>query len=62
VGFDEHRAGGAEQRRRVGEDAHDIGPALDLLVQPLQWTAGLSARQIELLTGQPREQILDALH
>jgi len=36
VCLDQHRAGEAEQCRLVGEDADHVGPALDLLVQPLQ--------------------------
>ena len=35
VGFDDYRRGQSQERRRVGEDLYDIGPALDLLVQPL---------------------------
>lgn len=48
------------------------GPIADRFPQPIPLTEpllrqayldiGLSARQIELLTGQPAEQILDALH
>jgi hypothetical protein len=36
VGFDEDRAGEAEQRGGVGEDSADVGAAFDLLVQPLE--------------------------
>jgi hypothetical protein len=36
VGLDQHRAGQAQQRGGVGEDADDIGAALDLLVEPLE--------------------------
>jgi hypothetical protein len=36
VGFGQHRSGEAEQGLGVGEDAHDVGAALDLLVQALQ--------------------------
>ena len=39
VGFDDHRGGQSQERCRVGEDLHDIGPALDLLVQPLDYPA-----------------------
>ena len=35
VGFDDHRGGQAQKCRRVGEDLHDVGAALDFLVQPL---------------------------
>jgi hypothetical protein len=33
VGFDENRAGQAQQRRRVGEDANQVGAALDFLLR-----------------------------
>lgn len=33
MGFDDHRGGQAQERRGVGEDLHDVGPTLDLLVQ-----------------------------
>jgi hypothetical protein len=36
VSFDQDGAGEAEQGGRVGEDADDVGAALDLLVQPFQ--------------------------
>jgi hypothetical protein len=36
VGFDQDRAGQTEQDVGVGEDADDVGVALDFLVQPLQ--------------------------
>ncbi len=35
VRFDDHGGGQAQERRGVGEDLHDIGTTLDLLVQPL---------------------------
>jgi hypothetical protein len=35
MGFDQDRAGEAEQGVGVGEDPGDAGAALDLLVQPL---------------------------
>lgn len=37
-------------------------PLTARLLADLYTGTGLSARQIELLTGQPHEQILDALH
>jgi hypothetical protein len=43
VGFDQDRAGEAEQGVGVGEDADDIGAALDLLVQPFQRYLELSS-------------------
>jgi hypothetical protein len=36
VGLGEHGSGEAEQGGGVGEDADDVGAALDLLVQPLE--------------------------
>ena len=39
VGFNEHRAGEAEQRRGVREHADDVGPALDDFVQTLHYPA-----------------------
>ena len=36
-----------------------VGPAL---LEDLYVTTGLSARHVELLTGQPAEQLLDAMH
>jgi hypothetical protein len=37
----------------------EVGPAL---LEDLYVRTGLSARQVELLTGQPAEQLLDAMH
>jgi hypothetical protein len=36
MGLDQHGPSEAKQRLRVGEDSHDAGAALDLLVEPLQ--------------------------
>ena len=36
VGFDEDRAGQPQQRGRVREDTHDVGAALNLLVQSFE--------------------------
>ena len=39
VGFDEHRAGQAQQGGGVGKDPDDVGAALDLFVEPLFYPA-----------------------
>jgi hypothetical protein len=39
VGFDEHGAGQAQQRRRVGKDPDDVGTALDPVVEALDYPA-----------------------
>src|SRR5262249_14422425 len=36
VGFDRERTHQPEAARAIGEDTHDMGAALDLLIQPLQ--------------------------
>jgi hypothetical protein len=36
VGFDQHRSGQTKERLGVGEHPHDVGAALDFLVEPLQ--------------------------
>jgi hypothetical protein len=40
VGLDEHRLGQPEQGLGVGEYPHDVGAAVDLLVEPLQGVGG----------------------
>jgi len=53
------------RRRRPGPIAQRFptpAPLTPALLHELYSQAGLSARQIELLTGQPHQQILDALH
>jgi hypothetical protein len=37
VGFDEHRAGQAQQGGGVGKDPDDVGAALDLFIESLEW-------------------------
>ncbi len=53
------------RRRRPGPIAQRFptpAPLAPALLHELYSQTGLSARQIELLTGQPHQQILDALH
>jgi len=53
VGLDRKRPHQPQTALGIGEDAHDMGAALDLLVQPLQHVGALE--MLMMLAGQPIE-------
>jgi hypothetical protein len=57
VGFDHDRADEAEQGFGVGEDADDVGAALDLLVQPLERQALAQVSDFRLLAVRGRSEL-----
>ena len=58
VGFDQDGAGEAEQRGGVGEDADDVGAALDLLVHPLERVGGPDLAPVRGREGGEGEQVV----
>jgi hypothetical protein len=52
VGFDTERTGQPQAALRIREDSHDMGAALDLLVQPLQHVGAFQI--LVVLARQPK--------